>query len=88
MRALLVATASVGLLLGVGFAVAWHYVWMVHGEVWVAFTTGREPTELTWSDSAGWWPVMVIAPGLGAFVGFGLGWLLQRAGWRLSRTKA
>lgn len=88
MRALLVATSIVGLLLGAGFAVAWRYAWMIHGGVWVTYSAGTGPGDLIWSDTSGWWPIVVIAPGLGTIVGLALGWLSHRAGWRLTRTQA
>jgi hypothetical protein len=83
MRALVVATTAVGLLLGVAGAVAWHFVDATHTG-WFAYSAGPGPVRVSFGE-VGWWPAAVVAPALGAVAGLGAGLLLARAGWRLTR---
>jgi hypothetical protein len=83
MRPLLLLTSVAGLLLGVVGAVAWRYQQLKEGG-WFAYGNGGD-VHVTWQGT-GWFPAVAVGPVLGVLLGVATGWLLARAGWRLSRN--
>jgi hypothetical protein len=78
--------SGVGLLLGLGVAVVWHYTRLPGDIGWTVYGTPQGAVHISASPHPSWWPTLVAVPAVGVALGWFGGAELSRFGWRLSRN--
>jgi len=83
-RALTILLMSLGLLLGVGEAIVWHFTHWNYDTGWTLYSPLNDRPGNPW-PRAGWWPTIVVFPISGLVLGALGSLVMSRLRWNLVR---